>query len=73
MNKVSTEANTMFANGDYAKALSLLAALKEPLDVFFDKVMVICEDSNTKNNRLALLKSLQDLLSHVADISCLQM
>lgn len=70
--KVSTDANAMFSTGDYTKALSLLAALKEPVDTFFDKVMVVCDDVQLKNNRLALLKNLQNLLSHVADISCLQ-
>jgi len=56
----------------YADELNALAALKEPIDMFFDQVMVMDKDPKLKNNRLALLRSLQHLFSQVADLSLLQ-
>lgn len=60
-----------YQNANYAKALSDLSALKEPVDLFFDKVMVMAEDEKIRNNRLALLLSLRKLFTQVADISLL--
>lgn len=60
-----------YQNANYAKALSDLSSLKEPVDLFFDKVMVMAEDEKTRNNRLALLLSLRNLFTQVADISLL--
>lgn len=59
------------AQHDYISMLRDLAALKQPIDNFFDKVMVMCDDQSTRNNRLALLDLLHKRLSMVADISCL--
>jgi glycyl-tRNA synthetase beta chain len=53
----------------YSEVLTALAALREPVDTFFDDVMVMAEDNATKNNRLALLSQLRALFLHVADIS----
>jgi glycyl-tRNA synthetase beta chain len=61
----------MFEKGDYAAALSSLASLREPVDNFFDEVMVMAEDDATRNNRLAMLNSLRNLFLRVADISVL--
>ncbi|SDO33642.1 glycine--tRNA ligase subunit beta [Vreelandella arcis] len=58
-----------FAAGDYQQALDALAALREPVDAFFDQVMVMTEDEAVRRNRLALLASLQALFLEVADIS----
>ncbi|MEQ3724305.1 glycine--tRNA ligase subunit beta [Alcanivorax sp.] len=58
--------------GDYASVLELLADLREPVDAFFDTVMVMAEDEAVRNNRLALLAFLRDLFLNVADISLLQ-
>ncbi len=69
---LSTNVEPMFARGDYEPALKALAALREPVDTFFDKVMVMAEDVAVKNNRLALLKQVSALCSRVADISRLQ-
>ena len=55
--------------GDYAAILALLAELREPVDTFFDKVMVMADDTAVRNNRLALLSFLRDLFLQVADIS----
>lgn len=57
---------------DYTGALNLLAALKEPVDAFFDKVMVMADDPAIKANRLAILSALRSLFLQIADISLLQ-
>jgi glycyl-tRNA synthetase beta chain len=57
---------------EYSKALTELAALKQDVDTFFDQVMVMCDDESIKNNRLALLKQLNQLFLKTADISRLQ-
>ena len=59
----------LFERGNYEGAMKLLASLREPVDTFFDKVMVMAEDNALRANRLALLKKLGDLMNHVADIS----
>ena len=56
---------------EYALALSELAALREPVDAFFDDVMVNDENEDLRNNRLNLLKNLRELFLEVADISLL--
>ncbi|MBB1269757.1 glycine--tRNA ligase subunit beta [Shewanella sp. SR44-3] len=62
----------LFATGDYQQALTLLAELRESVDQFFEDVMVMADDEDLKNNRLALLNNLRDQFLHVADISLLQ-
>ena len=61
-----------FNEGRYQDILVELAALKTPIDAFFEVVMVMVEDEKVKLNRLALLKILQQLFLRVADISILQ-
>lgn len=56
----------------YSAALETLAGLRESVDEFFDKVMVMAEDAQVRNNRLALLSSLRDLFLQIADVSKLQ-
>ncbi len=68
----STAVLPLMDNGDYTPALKQLAALKEPVDAFFDSVMVMTEDSALRDNRLALLQSLRNLFLRVADLSRLQ-
>jgi len=51
--------------------LEALAALREPVDQFFDDVMVMTEDNKLRTNRLALLTRLRQLFLHLADFSCL--
>ncbi|MEM7292460.1 MAG: glycine--tRNA ligase subunit beta, partial [Pseudomonadota bacterium] len=65
----SASVQPAFESGDYASALKILAGLREPIDAFFDGVMVNADDENVRNNRLALLRDLSDLFGHVADIS----
>ncbi|MGI9233330.1 MAG: glycine--tRNA ligase subunit beta [Woeseiaceae bacterium] len=57
----------------YAEALSVLADLRDPVDHFFDKVMVMTDDEAVKSNRLALLGDLRALFLDVADISRLSL
>ncbi|AYH46261.1 glycine--tRNA ligase subunit beta [Dickeya fangzhongdai] len=61
-----------FAEGRYQEALGELAQLREPVDNFFDKVMVNAEDQQVRINRLTLLNELRNLFLKVADISVLQ-
>jgi glycyl-tRNA synthetase beta chain len=62
----------LFAAGDYTQALKLLAALRESVDGFFDDVMVNCEETDLRQNRLALLSSLSAMFLSAADLSRLQ-
>ncbi|MBW7981013.1 glycine--tRNA ligase subunit beta [Enterobacillus tribolii] len=62
----------LFAEGRYQEALVELATLREPVDNFFDKVMVMDEDAQVRINRLTLLSKLRELFLQVADISVLQ-
>lgn len=55
--------------GDYAQSLSLLAALRPPIDAFFEQVMVMDENPARRANRLALLRDVQALFGGVADLS----
>ncbi|MCG7491279.1 glycine--tRNA ligase subunit beta [Vibrio sp. Of14-4] len=61
-----------FATGNYQDALSKLADLREPVDAFFDNVMVMADDEALKKNRLTLLNKLRNLFLQIADISLLQ-
>lgn len=56
---------------EYTQALQELAQLRETVDTFFDKVMVMADDEALRNNRLALLNQLRKLFLDVADISYL--
>ncbi|NLW05298.1 MAG: glycine--tRNA ligase subunit beta, partial [Pseudomonadaceae bacterium] len=68
----SLEVAPHYAKGDYQAALHCLAGLRESVDNFFNDVMVMTEDEAVRNNRLALLASLQALFMHTADIAQLQ-
>ncbi|EKO3519453.1 glycine--tRNA ligase subunit beta [Vibrio fluvialis] len=71
--EVMTEAlEPAFATGNYQQALSQLAGLREPVDAFFDNVMVMVDDEALKKNRLTLLNNLRNLFLQIADISLLQ-
>jgi glycyl-tRNA synthetase beta chain len=66
---VAPKAEAAFAAGDYTASLQALAALKTPVDAFFDAVMVNAEDPALRNNRLALLAQLHAAMNRVADLS----
>ena len=67
-----TEVQPLIAQGDYTAVLDKLANLRVPVDSFFDNVMVNAEDPALRQNRLAILNTLQELFLQVADISVLQ-
>ena len=67
-----TEVQPLIAQGDYTAVLDKLANLRAPVDNFFDNVMVNAEDPVLRQNRLAILNTLQGLFLQVADISVLQ-
>ncbi|THU04556.1 glycine--tRNA ligase subunit beta [Lampropedia puyangensis] len=66
---VAPQAQAAYDRGDYTSSLQALAALKAPVDAFFDTVMVNAEDAALKANRLGLLKVLQEAMNRVADLS----
>ena len=67
-----TEVQPLIAQGDYTAVLDKLANLRAPVDSFFDNVMVNAEDPALRQNRLAILNTLQNLFLQVANISVLQ-
>jgi glycyl-tRNA synthetase beta chain len=67
--EVKPKADAAFDAGDYAASLQALAALRTPVDAFFDKVMVNAEDAALRNNRLGLLAILHQAMNRVADLS----
>jgi glycyl-tRNA synthetase beta chain len=66
---VAPKADAAFEAGDYQGSLQVLAALKAPVDAFFDHVMVNAEDAALRANRLALLATLHAAMNRVADLS----
>jgi len=69
--QVKADVSSAVAAGDYPAALTHLATLQQPVDAFFDQVMVMAEDKGLRNNRLALLQQLRELCNLFADIALL--
>ncbi|MBS0444726.1 MAG: glycine--tRNA ligase subunit beta [Proteobacteria bacterium] len=69
LNDVGPKAAASFERGDYAPSLQALAALKSPVDAFFDAVMVNADDPALRANRLGLLATLHAAMNRVADLS----
>ena len=69
MGFVLPEAHKQFEAGDYTASLQTLAALRAPVDAFFDGVMVNAEEMDLRLNRQGLLKSLHVAMNRVADLS----
>ncbi|WMS86053.1 glycine--tRNA ligase subunit beta [Pleionea litopenaei] len=69
---ITEEVQQLVAQSQYQSALTMLAKLREPVDAFFDHVMVNAEDTKVRSNRLALLNALHSLFLSIADISLLQ-
>jgi glycyl-tRNA synthetase beta chain len=63
------KADELFDEGEYTASLRELAALKAPVDTFFDEVMVNADDAALRANRLALLARLHQSMNRVADLS----
>lgn len=69
---LSCDIEDLFRQRHYEQALRRLAGLRQPIDSFFDHVMVMDENEELKTNRIALLARIDDLFMHVADFSRLQ-
>ena len=69
MIKLLPESTAQFEAGDYTASLQTLAALRDPVDAFFDGVMVNAQEMDLRLNRLGLLKSLHVAMNRVADLS----
>jgi len=72
MQALDDETAPLFKTGDYQQALLKLAELQQPVDRFFDEVLVMAEDNALRHNRLALLVQLRSLFLRTADLSYLQ-
>ena len=66
---VVPQADAAFVTGDYNESLLALAALRAPVDAFFDDVMVNVDDPALRANRLGLLARLHAAMNQVADLS----
>jgi glycyl-tRNA synthetase beta chain len=71
MQKLLPESEAQFNAGDYTASLQTLAALRSPVDAFFDDVMVNAEEMDLRLNRQGLLKCLHLAMNRVADLSAL--
>jgi glycyl-tRNA synthetase beta chain len=69
MKQVAPQASAQFDAGDYAASLQTLAALRGPVDAFFESVMVNAEQTDLRLNRLGLLATLHAAMNRVADLS----
>lgn len=69
LNSLSQTVEPLFDSGDYEAALSELSSLRDPVDAFFDSVMVMADDEAVKNNRIALLNVMNQLFLRAADLS----
>ncbi|MFN5097248.1 glycine--tRNA ligase subunit beta, partial [Limnohabitans sp.] len=69
MQRLLPESEAQFKAGDYTASLQTLAALRAPVDAFFDDVMVNAEEMDLRLNRQGLLKSLHVAMNRVADLS----
>jgi glycyl-tRNA synthetase beta chain len=67
--RLRDEVEPLLEDRDYRLALERLAVLRDPVDSFFDSVMVMDEDPVLRNNRLALLSEMRRLFLHTADLS----
>lgn len=72
LTKLDKDARVLAHQGDYGGALKKLAALREPVDNFFDEVLVMDPDTALRSNRLALLQHIRESFLRIADISLLQ-
>ena len=72
-NKRSPQVQMSIDHGDYLEALKTLAQLREPIDNFFDKVLVMSKNEAEKNNRLGLLYQIDCLFTQIVDFSKLQL
>ncbi|WP_136796628.1 glycine--tRNA ligase subunit beta [Desulfosediminicola ganghwensis] len=70
--EVKAEMADLLGKGDYVAGLQAMLKLKQPVDSFFDEVMVMAEDEAVRTNRLNLLTAIGELILQVGDISKIQ-
>jgi glycyl-tRNA synthetase beta chain len=70
--KVQAEADPLLQARDYGRTLEIILEMKEPVDLFFDEVMVMTEDETLQKNRLNLLTAISELFLRVGDFSKMQ-
>lgn len=68
-NNIEERALNLINKKEYDKALDILTSLKDPIDNFFEKVMVMVDDEALKYNRLGLLRKIYDIMMKVCDLS----
>ncbi len=71
-NKIEDKVNTYINKKEYDKALDLLGYLSDPINRYLDNVMVMVDDDNIRNNRLALIKLIRDKSLDICDLSLIQ-
>ena len=69
--EISSDLEKLYESSDYTAALTLLAGLSTSIEAFFDKVMVMDDDPDIRNNRLSLLAELKGLFDRVANLALL--
>jgi len=69
MQPMLVQVGEMSRQRQYTEALTAMAAIRKPVDAFFERVMVMADEPQVRDNRLALLRQLRELLSSVADLS----
>ncbi len=69
LSDVKSKADAAFESGHYNESLQALAALKNPVDMFFDNVMVFTDDDTLRTNRLCLLQLMHQTMNRIADLS----
>ncbi|HQD39549.1 MAG TPA: glycine--tRNA ligase subunit beta, partial [Bacillota bacterium] len=70
--RIKEEANEALSREDWQAALASLSRLREPLDAFFDGVLVMAKEEEVRINRLAILRSITELFSSIADFKALE-
>ena len=69
LERLGPQAQDQFDEGNYTESLQTLAALRDPVDAFFDHVMVNAKDQDLRRNRHALLQQLHAAMNQVADLA----
>lgn len=67
--EISSNVEHLLANKEYTKALDAFASLRSAIDNMFDSVMIMDKDEAIKNNRLAILKQIYDIMLNICDLS----
>ncbi len=72
LSEIKPKIQQALKENDYKLAMSLISQLRTPIDSFFDKVTVNCDDNELRKNRLKLLAQMRDLLHEIANFSYIE-